>query len=305
MSRHLESRTQVKRQLAKGGIMKSRVVLLGLLSLSIISSRSFGAEIVIVRPVEIDDVLVNPGIGFMTFQRFNGDNLNAGSRWTEGFPIEYQEFDGSLTNKDYPDTSLAYFRVNWRFVEPELGRYNWAMIDKALTTAAERGQTLFLRISPYEGGDEKDVPVWYRELIGKERELPLEKWRVDPENPLYLKHFGGLIRLLGERYDGHPSLEAVDVAIVGFWGEGEGSHLLTENTRKGLLNAYLESFKKTALIFQPLNGDAPDPGMLVDGLPIAASWADGTNNGTGPHLSLIHISEPTRHDSGSRMPSSA
>ncbi len=33
-----------------------------------------------VRPVETDDVLVNPGIGFMTFQRFNGDELNEGSR---------------------------------------------------------------------------------------------------------------------------------------------------------------------------------------------------------------------------------
>ena len=30
-----------------------------------------------VRPKEIDDVLTNPGIGFMTFQRFNGDELNA------------------------------------------------------------------------------------------------------------------------------------------------------------------------------------------------------------------------------------
>ena len=35
---------------------------------------------VIVRPQEIDDVLVNPGIGFMTFQRFNGDELNQGLR---------------------------------------------------------------------------------------------------------------------------------------------------------------------------------------------------------------------------------
>ena len=37
---------------------------------------------VYVRPVEIDDVLINPGIGFMTFQRFNGDELNEGSGWT-------------------------------------------------------------------------------------------------------------------------------------------------------------------------------------------------------------------------------
>src|SRR5450759_5852058 len=64
-----------------------------------------------VRFKETDEVLTNPGIGFMTFQRFNGDELNAGIGWTEGKPIDYQEFDGNLENKDHPMTSIAYFRI--------------------------------------------------------------------------------------------------------------------------------------------------------------------------------------------------
>ena len=59
-----------------------------LMSLGSLPARS--QETVVVRPEVIDEVLVNPGIGFMTFQRFNGDTLNAGSRWTEGYPVEYQ-----------------------------------------------------------------------------------------------------------------------------------------------------------------------------------------------------------------------
>ena len=81
------------------------------------ASAAQSPEVRIVRPLEIDDVLVNPGMGFTTFQRFNGDPLNEGMGWTEGHPIEYQDFDGDLTNEDHPMTSLAYFRVNWRFVE--------------------------------------------------------------------------------------------------------------------------------------------------------------------------------------------
>lgn len=57
---------------------------------------------VVVKPKEIKDVLTNPGIGFTTFQRFNGDTLNAGTKWTEGFPIDYQPFHGTLQNKDFP-----------------------------------------------------------------------------------------------------------------------------------------------------------------------------------------------------------
>jgi len=233
-----------------------------------------------VKPAEIQDVLNNPGIGFTTFQRFNGDTLNPGSGWTEGLPIVYQTFNGGLVNKSHPSTSIAYFRVDWAFLEPEREKYDWAMIDKALSTAASRGQTLMFRVAPYEDGD-RDVPAWYRQMVGKEDKLLSVKWRTDPEDPRYLQYFGGLIRALGQRYDGNPTLESVDIALTGFWGEGDGSHLLSERTRVALIDCYLENFKRTPLTFQPLNGDAPDPGVLVRGTPIEAFWADGRNNGVG------------------------
>ena len=242
---------------------------------------AYAQDVRIVRPVQTDEVLVNPGMGFMTFQRFNGDALNEGAGWTEGRPIVYQEWDGDLTNVDHPPTSLAYFRVNWRFVEPAPRQYAWDMIDRALATAASRGQTLILRISPYEA-DDMDVPDWYRRMVGEERALAHEKWRTDPENPRYVEYFGGLVRRLGARYDGHPDLEAVDVSLVGYWGEGAGGHLLTDATRRALLSAYLEGFRRTRLLLQPMNGDAPDPAFLVAGLPIAASWPDGRMNDASP-----------------------
>jgi len=205
---------------------------------------------VIVRPQEIDDVLVNPGIGFMTFQRFNGDRLNEGLKWTEGYPIEYQPFRGSLENENYPATSIAYFRLYWKFLEPAPGKYRWELLDRALDTARQRGQTLMLRIAPYGTRPDNDVPDWYRSLVGPEPEEKrrIPKWRTDPENPLYVKHFTAMVRALGARYDGHPDLESVDMAIVGAWGEGAGSDLLTPPTREALVDAYVEAFRKTPLV---------------------------------------------------------
>jgi hypothetical protein len=227
--------------------------LLGWLLLGSLVTSPIAADMVTVRPKEMDDVLINPGIGFMTFQRFNGDRLNEGLKWTEGFPIEYQEFKGNRTNANHPSTSIAYFRVYWKFVEPEPGRYRWDLLDQALITAKSRGQTLMLRIAPYGTGKDNDVPDWYRALVtGQETEqsLPIEKWRVHPENPLYLRHFGGLIRALGVRYDGHPDLELVDVSIVGAWGEGAGAERLSDATRHALLDCYLETFGQTPLVLQ-------------------------------------------------------
>jgi Domain of unknown function (DUF4832)/Beta-galactosidase len=211
----------------------------------------FAQAPVIVRPKEIDDVLINPGIGFMTFQRFNGDALNEGLQWTEGFPIVYQEFKGSLKNKNHPDTSIAYFRVYWHYLEPEQGKFNWDQFDNALKTAHSRGQMLMIRIAPYgsSGTVKDDVPDWYRKMVGDETgKLFIKKWRTDPEDPRYAKAFGDMIRAFGKRYDGHPDLESVDLSIVGAWGEGAGSADLTQTTRAALVDAYLESFDKTPLV---------------------------------------------------------
>ncbi len=206
----------------------------------------------IVRPKEIDDVLVNPGIGFTTLNRFNGDPLNEGTKWTEGYPILQYPFSGALEINGQPLTTIAYLRIYWKFVEPELGKYDWAMLDRVLKTARERKQTLMLRIAPYGTQPDNDGPDWYRRMVGDEsaKGLPA-KWRTDPENPLYAKHFTRLVREIGNRYDGHPDIELVDVSIVGAWGEGEHTERLAEPTMRTLVDSYLESFRKTPLVMQP------------------------------------------------------
>ncbi len=211
----------------------------------------------VVKPKEIKDVLVNPGIGFTTFQRFDGDTLNQGTKWTEGFPINYLPPHGSLQNRDFPQTRIAYFRVYWRFIEPEKDVYRWDILDKALQTAHAHHQTLMLRIAPHGTDAKSDVPEWYRQETGEKfHQAPggwqatTGKWLINPENPAYVKEFGGFIRALGARYDGDPDLNLVDISILAAWGEGAGTELLTDATRRALLDSYLDSFHKTPLVTQ-------------------------------------------------------
>jgi hypothetical protein len=165
------------------------------------------------------------------------------------------------------------------------------MLDKTLETARSRGQALLLRIAPYGTGDKRDVPPWYRAMVGDEKEWaynnPVNKWMVDPEDPRYARYFGGFIRALGERYDGHPDLEAVDLSIVGAWGEGAGSELLSQSTREALVNAYTNSFKKTPLIALLMdektnkyaNSQIP-VGWRVDCIGDLGFWAEDQNGWT-------------------------
>ena len=216
-------------------------------------------DTVVVRFHETDELFTNPGKGFMTFQQFNGDTASALQGCCGDFRQDYPfplntDSDGNLVNIDYPQTSIAYFRFYWRFIEPEERQYRWDIIDRTLKTAQERGQTVILAImshgSPYD--DRNDVPDWYREMVGEQREWahdsPVNAWMVDPEDPRYNEYYGGMLRAFGERYDGHPALEAVDTRIVGAWGEGAGSELLSQTAREALINAYSDTFRKTPLI---------------------------------------------------------
>jgi len=218
-------------------------------TISLTSAAQIPEHINVVRPHEIDDVLINPGIGFTTFQMFNGDNHRANQDVLREVDIEkYNNPSPILENKNQPGSSIAYFRISWNAIEPEKEKYRWDYIDELLKLAHEHGQTLALRISPYKGRPQNDVPSWYRELVGLQREFKHVKWPVDPENPDYAYYFGNMIRALGEQYDGHPDLENVDVSIVGWAGEGGGSKLLSDKAIKALLDPFIESFTKTPLI---------------------------------------------------------
>ncbi len=205
-----------------------------------------------VIPKVIDDILINPGIGFNTFQMFNGDNLDVWIDVLNEIDLSIYGKNESFKNENHPPSSTAYFRIQWRAIEPEQGIYRWDLIDGLLNIAHERNQTLMLRISPYSWKEDDDVPEWYRKKVGPKRDFKsgerVLKWVVDPEDPRYAQYFGGMIRALGERFDGHPDLESIDVSVVGYAGENNGMSVLTEKTMKALLDPYIESFRKTHLV---------------------------------------------------------
>jgi len=194
-----------------------------------------------VRPEHTDAYLNNPHKGTTTFQRFNGDPLYPGIWWNDrkGPETFGPPANRDLSNDRYPPTRIAYCRWVWRVLEPAKGRFHWEIIDKALKTAAARGQTLQLRVQPFVGNT---IPAWYWKTGARRR----GRRSPDHNDPLYLKHWGEFIRALGRRYDGHPALESVDVAYGGSCGES-GGNASTATARK-LVDVYLEAFPKTQLV---------------------------------------------------------
>ncbi len=190
-----------------------------------------------VRPERIDDVLYNPGKGITTANSFDGD--------VEG----------------YPKSRIAYWRFYWSEIEPENGEYRWDKIDEVIEKASSRGQRVALGVMPANGS----APEWYRELGAAGFEYMPERggdmsWMPDHNDPLYLQYMGRLVKEMGDRYDGNPDIDHIDMRSLGHWGEWHFAFIdprpvVEPGIRKALVDIYLDNFKKTPLIMLIGGGD--------------------------------------------------
>ncbi len=203
---------------------------------------------IVVRPKEIHSVLVNPGKGIQTFQRFNGQALNKGFEWSEAGPTS--QLQKSATPPDFPGSSIAYCRWFWSAIEPQQGEFQWNIIDLALKEAKEHHQRLAIRIMPYD--PKHPLPEWFQKSGAHRANKPTDKdgsvWEPDFSDPLYLKYWGELVVAAGKRYDGNPYLDTVDVSSVGYWGEGWSPYMPAFPYQKALIDIWLKAFKRTPLL---------------------------------------------------------
>lgn len=222
---------------------------------------------VVVRPVEIQDVLANPGMGIQTFERFKGDALNPGEKWSEEGPM--QAIASPQTAPQFPPSTVAYCRWFWSQLEPVQGHVRWDVIDTALRQAHAHGQRLAIRLAIYD--QDHPLPEWYRNSGAKRANTPSSKdgniWQPDFSDELYLKYWGALVSTAAQRYDGDPDLDSVDISTVGYWGEGWSDYMPPLPVQQRLIDLYLNGFHRTPLL---MNFDEPD--ALRYGTAHGAGW---------------------------------
>jgi len=190
-----------------------------------------------VSPKETDELLANPGIGWQTFHCVKSK-------------------DKSLP--EWLPSTMHYARWGWGTLEPEPGKIDYAFLDKVLKDSREAGQQLAFRVmccsttprDPY-------FPKWLKDVGGRIIEtqygtgptLPVP----DLDDPVVLKRHLDFIKRLGERYDGHPDIDHIDIGSVGWWGEwhmsnAKGVSMPTPETQQKIVDAWLTAFKKTQLL---------------------------------------------------------
>jgi len=218
--------------------MRTTVALLSTLLLAAAEGRTdMNARTVTVRPKQTDELLANPHMGWQTFHHTRTDDRNL---------------------PDWIPTTVQYARWGWGTFEPQPGKIDTAFLDAQLKASRDAGQTLAFRVMccstrpgrPYQ-------PAWLAKAGGREIACSHDQTKgllvPDLDDPKVLEPHLDFLRRLGERYDGHPDLDHVDLGTVGWWGEWHMSGcpetgMPTDATLQRIVDAYLKAFRKTRLL---------------------------------------------------------
>jgi hypothetical protein len=203
-------------------------------------------EWVTVRPPDTGAALVNPAMGW-TMHFYSNVPANYGSKLSPADTLE-----------DFPGVSTVYLRLPWAYLEPEEGKFNWAILDTPAQRWISKGKRIALRLTTSENWMRYATPEWVKNAGAKGTFYQFNKGRVrqsntwDPffDDPVYLAKLDAFLAALARRYDGNPNVEFVDVGTFGMWGEGHtfmSSRQDALATQKLHIDLHLKHFKKTLL----------------------------------------------------------
>jgi hypothetical protein len=200
------------------------------------------AEEVTVRPADHGRALVNPGMGWTAY--FYSDfTSNYGSR-----------LEPSDTLEDLPGVSTVYLRVPWSMLEPQEGKFNWAMLDTPAQRWIAKGKKIALRVTCSESMIRYATPQWVEQagakghsfLLGAGRREDGPLWDPDFDDPVFLSKLDNFLKALAARYDGNPNVAYIDIGSYGLWGEGHthASSQVPEKVAPEIIRKHIDLYVK-------------------------------------------------------------
>jgi len=200
-----------------------------------------------VRPEGTGAALENPGMGWV-FHHYDNVPANYGSR-----------LEPSDTLDDYPGLTVIYLRIPWSYIEPEEGKFNWAVLDTPAQRWIAKGKQIALRISCSESWMRYATPEWVEKAGAKgfnfqPRQGVVEDgpyWEPKYDDPVFLEKLDHFLEALAARYDGNPEVAFIDVGSFGVWGEGHTGWSTrlqySHETMRKHIDLHVKHFKRTLL----------------------------------------------------------
>ena len=122
---------------------------------------------------------------------------------------------------DFPGLNHLYLRFDWGDVEKAEGVYDFSYLDQIMEQWAPRGYKFSLRVCSFEGEKAMNhaTPAYVYEQGARGFRTPTGAIQPDYNDPIYLHHLERLLYTLGQKFNGNPLIECIDIGTMGTWGE--------------------------------------------------------------------------------------
>ena len=248
-------------------------------------------SITTVKPADTGVALVNPDMGWVVYFYSNVPS-NYGS-----------QLEPSDTVDDFPGVSTVYLRIPWSMIEPEEGKFNWALLDTPAQRWIAKGKRIGIMVTASENWIPFGTPEWVKKAGAKGTNYIFGKgpdptgWTWDPDfgDPIFLKKLDNLLKALAARYDGDPNVAYVHIGSYGLWGEGHtfmSSQVPDDKADKIVrkhIDMYVKHFKHTLLAISDDVVGHDKPGRHFPLTDYALS------KGVSMHDDSIMVQKPPRH----------
>lgn len=219
--------------------------------------------LVTVRPVDTGQALVNPDMGW-TMHFYSNIPTNYGSK-----------LEPSDTLDDFPGLSTVYLRVPWAYLEPQEGKFNWALFDTPAQRWIAKGKRIAIRVTCSESWLRFATPEWVKQAgakgyfyeFGKGRQANGPLWDPDFADPIFLAKLDHFLTAMAARYDGNPNVAFIDIGSYGMWGEGHTFMSSQVPDAQALpiikqhVDLYVKHFKQTLLCISDDVAGHDKPGL--------------------------------------------
>jgi hypothetical protein len=234
-----------------------------LIAIALLSLPAAAQKRVVVKPKDTGAALINPGMGW---------NLHHYDNNIVRYGVDLAPSD---TVDDFPGASVVYLRLAWSFVEPEEGRFDWAIVDTPAQRWIAKGKQVALRFTCAENSRSTPyaTPEWVRKAgakghfytSGKGADPEGSAWEPDYDDPVFLQKLDNFLAAVATRYDGSPEVAYIDIGSFGIWGEGHTGQSTklpySGATIRRHVDLHVKHFKKTLLV---INDDHANHGRGIE-----------------------------------------
>jgi Domain of unknown function (DUF4832)/Beta-galactosidase len=200
------------------------------------------SERISVRPKDTGEALINPGMGWM-FHHYD-NNLRS-------YTVNLAPWD---TVPEFPGVSSVYMRLDWSDLEPEEGKFSWAIVDTPMQKWVQGGKKVAFRLCTSEGSIQEPyaTPRWVEKAGAKGYHLNSRRqmaadgpiWEPDFDDPTFLNKLDHFLAAVAARYDGNPHVAFMDVGTFGVWGEGHTAWTTRIPYSFATIRRHIDLFKK-------------------------------------------------------------